>query len=56
MMSIRLRLPVLILSLLLLSACVAEVGSERWCKQMKGKPKGDWTLSEARDYAEHCLL
>lgn len=41
---------------LLLSACEAEVGSEKWCEQMKEKPKGDWTANEAKDYAKHCIF
>lgn len=39
-----------------LFGCAAEVGSERWCEDMKEKPKGDWTLTETRDYGKHCLL
>jgi hypothetical protein len=39
-----------------LSACAPEVGSEAWCKQMKDKPKGDWTANEAADYAKHCVF
>ncbi|WP_281561071.1 DUF3012 domain-containing protein [Thalassomonas sp. RHCl1] len=41
---------------LLLAACAPEVGSEKWCAQMKEKPKGDWTATEAKDYAKHCLF
>ena len=39
-----------------LGACAPEVGSEEWCKQMKEKPKGDWTGNEAADFAKHCVL
>ena len=39
-----------------LAGCGPEVGSERWCKAMADKPKGDWTANEALDYAEHCLI
>ena len=39
-----------------LSACAPEVGSEKWCIQMKEKPKGDWTGNEAADFAKHCLF
>ena len=39
-----------------LSACAPEVGSERWCANLKEKPKGDWTASEAADYTKHCLF
>lgn len=39
-----------------LSACAPEVGSEKWCAQLKEKPKGDWTVNEAADYTKHCLF
>ena len=42
--------------LLALSACAPEVGSERWCADMKAKPKADWTTNEAVDYTKHCIL
>ncbi|MCI5221375.1 MAG: DUF3012 domain-containing protein [Candidatus Electrothrix sp. AR4] len=41
---------------LTLSGCLAEVGSERWCNNMKEKPKSDWTASEAVDFAKHCII
>jgi hypothetical protein len=49
------------LSLVTLAAVVlvagcAPVGSGRWCANMKAKPKGDWTASEAVDFAKHCVL
>tara|TARA_Y100000588_G_C13813906_1_gene736329 strand:+ start:392 stop:565 length:174 start_codon:yes stop_codon:yes gene_type:complete len=37
-------------------ACSPEVGSEEWYADMKEKPKGDWTASEAADFAKHCVL
>jgi hypothetical protein len=40
----------------LLAACAPEVGSKEWCADMKQKPKGDWTASEAAVYAKHCLF
>ncbi len=43
-------------TLLLLAACAPEVGSDKWCANMKQKPKGDWTANEAADYAKHCLF
>jgi pantoate kinase len=51
-------LRLLLTSLLSISlmGCVAEVGSERWCKQLEKKPKGDWSMNEAKDFAKHCLL
>ena len=39
-----------------LFACSPEVGSKAWCENMKEKPKGDWTATEAKDFAKHCLL
>ncbi|MFB3146979.1 MAG: DUF3012 domain-containing protein [Nitrospirales bacterium] len=33
-----------------------EVRSKAWCESMKEKPKGDWTATEATDFAKHCLL
>ncbi|MCO7222774.1 DUF3012 domain-containing protein [Pleionea sp. CnH1-48] len=45
-----------IASLFLLAACEPEVGSEKWCKKMKEKPKGEWTLNEGKDFAKHCVF
>ncbi|MGV6807847.1 MAG: DUF3012 domain-containing protein [bacterium] len=41
---------------LLLVACAPEVGSDKWCDNMKEKPKGDWTASEAGDFTKHCII
>lgn len=41
---------------LLGSGCAPEVGSPEWCQQMKEKPKGDWTASETKDFAKHCIF
>ena len=43
------------LLVLSLSGC-AQVGSERWCSNMKEKAKADWTANEAADFAKHCIL
>ena len=40
----------------LLGACSPDVGSEAWCQDMKQKAKGDWTASEATNFAKHCIL
>ena len=40
----------------LTTACEPEVGSEAWCKDMTEKPKGDWTVNEAADFAKHCVI
>jgi len=39
-----------------LSACAPKVGSEEWCEDMVEKPKGDWTVNEAKAFAEHCVF
>ncbi len=39
-----------------LGACSPEVGSEKWCANMKEKPKGEWTANEATEYAKNCVL
>jgi hypothetical protein len=39
-----------------LSACAPEVGSDKWCANMKEKPKGDWSANEASSYAQHCIF
>ncbi len=39
-----------------LAACAPEVGSDKWCAQMKETPKGDWTMNDTRDYAKYCVL
>jgi hypothetical protein len=49
---------ILLLSFLvtLLIGCKAEVGSEKWCEDLKEKPKGEWTANEAMDYTKHCIF
>ncbi len=51
-------LPVVFLAatLSVLPGCSAEVGSERWCTQMKDKPKGEWSANDVADFARHCVL
>jgi hypothetical protein len=44
------------IALLLLNACSPEVGSPEWCNDMKEKPRGDWTMNEAGDFAQQCLF
>jgi hypothetical protein len=47
---------VVAVALLSLNACAPEVGSDRWCANLKEKPKGDWSVNEATDYAKHCIF
>jgi len=39
-----------------LSACSAEIGSDKWCEDLKEKAKGEWTANEAKDFTKHCLF
>jgi len=55
-MNKTIRLLTFLVSLILLSACAAEIGSEKWCFQMKEKPKADWTANEVADFAKHCIF
>jgi DUF3012 family protein len=55
-MNKSIRLLTLLISLFLLSACTPEIGSEKWCSQMKEKSKGDWTANEVTDFAKHCIF
>lgn len=50
------RLIALIASVLFLSACSVEPGSEKWCAQMEEKSKTEWTFDEGKTYASHCLI
>jgi len=45
-----------VLPALWLGGCAPEVGSDRWCANLKEKPKGDWSFNEAADYAKHCII
>jgi len=47
---------VLLLLIALSTGCSPEVGSDEWCKDMKEKPKKDWTAAEAADYTKHCIF
>ncbi len=44
------------LLLALTAGCAPEVGSEKWCNQLKEKPKGDWTANELADFTKHCIF
>lgn len=46
----------IISSILLLSACSAEPGSEQWCATQKEKPKSEWTASDAGTYTKNCMI
>lgn len=44
------------ITVFVLSACSPKIGSEAWCKDLKEKPKGDWTATEAKDFTKHCIF
>ena len=44
------------LTLLFVTGCSPKVGSDAWCTDMKEKNKGEWTVTQASDFAKHCLL
>ena len=50
------RILTFLISIILLSACAPEIGSEKWCAQMKEKAKGEWTANEMADFAKHCIF
>jgi hypothetical protein len=39
-----------------LAACAPEVGSERWCENMREKARGDWTANELVEFGRSCVL
>jgi len=46
----------IVFSLVLLTGCAPEVGSERWCKKLADTPKGEWTANDAAEYAKSCVF
>jgi hypothetical protein len=50
------QLILLVTILMPLTACKPAVGSKAWCEDMEEKAKGDWTVNEAADYVQHCLV
>jgi hypothetical protein len=39
-----------------LLACAPEEGSERWCEQMREKPKSDWSAHETGVFTGKCAF
>ncbi|ROS05197.1 DUF3012 family protein [Sinobacterium caligoides] len=50
------KLLLLLATLSFITACTPEVGSDKWCKSVEAKSKGEVTANEASDYAKHCLV
>jgi hypothetical protein len=40
----------------ILGACADKPGSEGWCNAMSDKNKSEWTGSDAKTFATHCVL
>ena len=40
----------------MLSACADKPGSEGWCEALGEKNKSEWTGSDAKTYATHCVI
>jgi hypothetical protein len=51
-----LRILPIIAMLLALASCAPQVGSAGWCEKMKETPVTEWSMANARDYANHCIL
>ncbi|ATI02027.1 MAG: hypothetical protein ACJA2Y_000668 [Cycloclasticus pugetii] len=49
-------LSALVITLLTLTACTPEVGSDAWCTDMKEKSKADWTANQTSDFAKNCVF
>ncbi len=53
----KLSLVTIILSFTtIITACAPEIGSEKWCDNMKEMPKGKWTMNDAGDFTKFCIL
>ena len=52
----KLKILVLALFALSLTACGDRVGSDEWCAKLKEKPKSEWTMEEAGDYTKYCVM
>ena len=50
------RMILLMCSIVLLSACSAEPGSEKWCEAKKEQSKSEWSGSDAKTYTMNCLV
>jgi hypothetical protein len=40
----------------LFAGCQPEVGSDRWCEKMADTPKSDWSVNDAKAFAQHCIF
>ncbi len=45
-----------IAGVLLLTACGAEPGSEKWCSAKEKQSKSEWSASDLATYTRNCLI
>lgn len=45
-----------LLMLIALAGCSPEVGSRKWCENMDETAKGDWSVNDAKAYAQYCVF
>ncbi len=50
------KITAILLTTLGLAACAPEPGSDAWCEDMSEKPKGDWSLNDAAEFAKSCVV
>ena len=53
-MTVKSGVRVLLASFILV-ACTADSGSERWCENLKDKPKVEWTAEEVKVFTNYCI-
>ncbi|MGH8498988.1 MAG: DUF3012 domain-containing protein [Methylococcales bacterium] len=46
---------ILAFSMLAAPGCTPEIGNKAWCELMDKKPKVDWSLNDASEYAKNCI-
>jgi hypothetical protein len=47
---------ILAIAVMLLTACSAEPGSEKWCAGKKAQSKSEWSASDLATYTRNCLI
>ncbi|MBE9539804.1 MAG: DUF3012 domain-containing protein [Proteobacteria bacterium] len=50
------RIFLIALSLVLLTACSVKPGSEEWCNAKKEQSKSEWVSGDAKIFAKHCIF
>ena len=46
----------LVLTLLVLTGCSPQPGSESWCEAKREQAKSEWSASDLGTYTKHCLV